>query len=294
MTTKNYTIPKRFYSLDILRGFASLSVVLWHWQHFYFNGTNPTHYNLENQPFYSLLFLFYNKGNLAVQLFFSLSGFIFSWLYTNKIKDRNITSTQFFWLRFSRLYPLHFLTLIIVTILQIIMLSKNSSYFVYTNNNLYHFVLNLFLISFWGFQKGYSYNGPIWSVSIEVLLYIVFFIYSLFRHKHKIISCLLIIALSIALQPLLPRAITEGVLCFFVGGIAYSIYLKLITFDLKKRSLYFGLTSLFLWLITIIVIRYNLDIKMITNNHVIQNVEQSVFASFYKIILFPVSIISLA
>jgi peptidoglycan/LPS O-acetylase OafA/YrhL len=54
--------------------------------------------------------------------------------------------------------------------------ARNGAYFIYPNNDLYHFVLQLFMASNWGFQAGDSFNGPIWSISIEVLVYCVFFL----------------------------------------------------------------------------------------------------------------------
>ncbi|MDE2367149.1 MAG: hypothetical protein KGM95_09475, partial [Betaproteobacteria bacterium] len=40
---------ERFYSLDVLRGIAALSVVLWHWQHF-FVGKNHEALVVANLP----------------------------------------------------------------------------------------------------------------------------------------------------------------------------------------------------------------------------------------------------
>ena len=37
------------------------------------------------------------------------------------------------------------------------------------------FILNFFLVSGWGFEKGPSFNGPVWSVSVEIIIYFFFF-----------------------------------------------------------------------------------------------------------------------
>jgi peptidoglycan/LPS O-acetylase OafA/YrhL len=47
--------------------------------------------------------------------------------------------------------------------------------YVYTHNDAEHFVLQLFLASDWAGRSEWSFNGPIWSISIEVLAYGVFF-----------------------------------------------------------------------------------------------------------------------
>ena len=42
-------------------------------------------------------------------------------------------------------------------------------------NDLKHFLLNLAFASYWGFQDGQSFNGPSWSISAEILVYVLFF-----------------------------------------------------------------------------------------------------------------------
>jgi len=104
--------PKQLYALDVSRGIAALAVVVWHWQHFaYKKGSLSQEFIRESQPLYDLLRLFYEKGGLGVQYFFLLSGFIFFWLYSAPIKNNQITAWEFGIHRFSRLYPLHFITL---------------------------------------------------------------------------------------------------------------------------------------------------------------------------------------
>src|SRR5204863_1842819 len=89
--------PERFHSLDVLRGLAALSVVFWHWQHFFQGGRSVP---LERMPLLDGFFPLYAKGWLAVELFFSLSGFVFFWLYSRPIAERAVSGTEFFILRF--------------------------------------------------------------------------------------------------------------------------------------------------------------------------------------------------
>ena len=79
------------------RGIASLSVVLYHWQHFAFNGTiAPDDFIRENQPFYKIFRIFYERGLLGVEYFFLISGFIFFWLYQEKIIEKTESLSHFF------------------------------------------------------------------------------------------------------------------------------------------------------------------------------------------------------
>jgi len=215
-------VPGRFYSLDVIRGFAALSVVFWHWQHFFYDGTVRTGFESASQPLYEIFFLFYDKGWVAVDFFFSLSGFIFFWLYAKDISARNISAGKFFVLRFSRLYPLHIATFLFVALAQVFMRETTGGYFVYPENNIYHAILNVFMASGWGMERGWSFNAPVWSVSIEVLLYAAFFaVCVFFRARLAVILALAIIGmLLLELHPPLGR----GVFSFFVGGLVFRLY----------------------------------------------------------------------
>ena len=49
----NIKWPKHLYALDVSRGVAALSVVLWHWQHFAYKGNSLSQdFIRENQPLY--------------------------------------------------------------------------------------------------------------------------------------------------------------------------------------------------------------------------------------------------
>ena len=90
--------------------------------------------------------------------------------------SRSIGGWKFFVLRFSRLYPLHIATLLLVALVQPLYFNLNGYFFVYQDNDLTHFLLQLLMASNWGFQNALSFNGPIWSISVEVLVYFFFFV----------------------------------------------------------------------------------------------------------------------
>lgn len=92
---------RRLTCLNGLRGLACSCVAFfWHYQHF-----TPNHF-----PFSYLAYWPYHYGWIAVEFFFLLSGFIFFYKYSNLISNNAISFKKFFILRFSRLYPLHFVT----------------------------------------------------------------------------------------------------------------------------------------------------------------------------------------
>ena len=166
----------KLLGLEVVRFISAFSVLFWHYQHFFYIADKPTDFIREQQPLYSLFSLFYDYGFYGVQVFWCISGFIFFWKYRETIASNAISYKKFFVLRFSRLYPLHIFTLLLVLVLQAIYFAKKDYFFVYQNNDVPHFIYQLFLASNWGFEKGDSFNGPIWSISVEVLIYCFFFL----------------------------------------------------------------------------------------------------------------------
>lgn len=232
---RTFNWPNRLYTLDISRAIASLAVIICHWSHFCYQGTILNEeLPIENFPFYKTLKLFYlHGGGGGVQYFFMLSGFVFFWIYYESISNFAVNFRSFFISRFSRLYPLHFLTLILVLILQLIYFSIYSTYFVYQNNDLYHFILNLFFISHWGFQEGWSFNGPVWSVSIEILLYFLFFLVAI-KRIGSLKFCFIISILSFLIMSFFSNhSIFVGLTSFFLGGVLYRL-LKIVPFQYAK------------------------------------------------------------
>jgi peptidoglycan/LPS O-acetylase OafA/YrhL len=213
--------PDRLHSLDILRGLAALSVVFWHWQHFFFVGGAPGALVRESQPLYPYFSLFYHYGGSAVELFFSLSGFVFCWLFSRTIEQRRLPAGRFFIDRFSRLYPLHLATFLVVLAAQALYRSSHDSYFVYQQNDVFHALLNLLLIPAWGLERGWSFNAPIWSVSVEVLLYAVFFLtFSLGRLRLAVVPLLVLLGYYL---PPYNFKVAFGLFAFFSGAAAYLI-----------------------------------------------------------------------
>jgi len=166
---------ERLIGLELLRFLAAVGVLVWHYQHFLFVGSVQTPPDWNRMPFHWLLTPFYSYGYAGVELFWCLSGFIFTWKYGAAIRRTGLSFGRFARLRFSRLYPLHLLTLLIVAALQWIYFTRHGQTFVYVLNDIPHFVMNVFFANYWGFQSGESFNGPSWSVSAEVLIYVIFF-----------------------------------------------------------------------------------------------------------------------
>ena len=176
MTSRSGADDHKLLGIELLRILSSIAVLVFHYKHFAFTGTQLVNFDAARQPFYRALELFYVNGFYGVQIFWCISGFIFFWKYGSQIAAARLEGYVFFVLRLSRLYPLHIATLLFVAAAELCYLAHFGTYFIYPNNDLYHFVLQLFMASNWGLQAGDSFNGPIWSISVEVLVYAFFFL----------------------------------------------------------------------------------------------------------------------
>lgn len=161
-------------ALTGIRAFASFWVLL---MHLY----SPL---LKN----TLLFPFASAGFSGVTLFFILSGFILSYVYQDKFKNKNFTANykDFILNRIARIYPLHLTCLLFIFSLY---------FFAGHNNDLSKFMYNIFLVQAWGFFgiSEHSYNAAAWSISVEFFWYLLFPFIILFINNSKKIGLLALI-----------------------------------------------------------------------------------------------------
>jgi peptidoglycan/LPS O-acetylase OafA/YrhL len=212
----------KLLGLEGFRFGAAITILIWHYQHFSFVGTESSFFVKHEQPFYGPLYLLYNYGWVGVQVFWVISGFIFAWNYSERIRDRQVGPKEFFIARFSRLYPLHFLTLCVVALLQIIYSTVSSGRpFVYSNNSCLDFIQHLFFASSWGIENPIGFNGPVWSVSVEVLVYLLFFLNLRYLPFGKTTTSL-ILAAATALALIFPDYVLfESVVYFYSGFLVH-------------------------------------------------------------------------
>ena len=275
--------PGRLDSLDALRGLAALTVVLWHWQHFFYIGSTLGPVPSPGYPLASLLYPFYAQGEAAVDLFFSISGFIFYWLYAEAIRKKAVSAGRFFVLRFSRLYPLHLLTLLLVAALQVVYRRSGHGDFVYPANTASNFIVNLLFIPAW-VSRGFSFNAPVWSVSVEVFLYGLFFVLC----RWLPVSYVTLAAASLfglLGVPRFPALLARGMLSFFVGGIAALVYERLSQrTDARRWSLRIaGVTGL-------VIVAFLVAAEL----GVFRGIDRESIKKVVALTIFPASVLSLA
>ncbi len=204
----------RMPGLDALRGLAALGVLFWHYgAHF---GATPLAEGL--RPFYA-------AGLYLVDVFFVLSGFLLGTLYVGQTTWRG-----FLLKRVARLFPLHWITLVVVALLQYGYFARTGGFFIYQGNDVAHFLMNLGLVQYVGLQTAFSFNGPAWSISVEWLANLVFVALLLVPVFHRSLSVALVCVSAAGLWFLnghlieagalwgwLDAAVLRGVFGFFVG-----------------------------------------------------------------------------
>jgi peptidoglycan/LPS O-acetylase OafA/YrhL len=212
----------KLLGLEAIRFVCAVAVLFWHYQHFSFFADAAIGFSRDRQPLYALFRPFYDFGYFGVTIFWCISGFIFFWKYRDPIADRVIGRTQFFVLRFSRLYPLHVSTLLLVATLQIAYFSRNGVYFVFQKNDALHFLLQVFFASNWlsTTSQGDSFNGPIWSISVEVLVYCAFYLLLRFAGRTIWVNVVVLISCLAAKFLHVPSPIVDCLAFFYVGGLS--------------------------------------------------------------------------
>jgi peptidoglycan/LPS O-acetylase OafA/YrhL len=207
-------MKKKYQHIEILRFFSALMVVTTHYIHFFnpfYKSSNLNVYkgflefDSEILPFYSLIENIYRFGYVGVYFFWLISGFVLAHTYLNHERYK-INFKDFFVNRFARLYPLHVLTLLMVLLLQFFLKIETNTTQIIGNeiyngeNNLKSFFSHLFFISGWIKESKFSYNFPIWSVSIEIVIYFLFFLSLQYLFKFRLLLSFIIFIIFLALE----------------------------------------------------------------------------------------------
>jgi len=202
--------------LDVFRAVAALSVCAVHFS-------------------YDSIFHVYFKQALFVQFFFTLSGFVIYLNYHDH--EFNIFKIKNFMIkRFLRLYPLHLFFLIIFSSIELIKYFLAINYGFSFNrepfllNDFSNFFLHLFFLQH--YADKYSFNGPAWSISVEMFLYFSFAILFFINKKYFFtIAIIFTILFFILLNHFYGagyshEAFFSGFYSFSLGCIFCKIYLK--------------------------------------------------------------------
>jgi len=209
---------ERVEQLDGLRGIFSLLVVAHH------------HNAFKNSILYNNFFVI--NSNLFVDFFFVLSGFVIAMNYINRL-DNKRDFLQFVKKRFIRLYPLLVYTEIVFLILSLLgehSFLKNApdlelSFYFFTVLDTITFMGSTPILGGW-----LGLNYPAWSISSEMISYVVFGLVLLFLPRKKSLAFAIIVLLSAAFiinhgEYLLANdyGFIRGLLCFCLGIFTFEL-----------------------------------------------------------------------
>ncbi len=109
----------------------------------------------------------FKEAFIGLSFFFVLSGFIMSYSYKQKLEADKTSFTNFWVARFARIYPMHFITLLLA-----IPLSFNTDLVSWVNKLLLNLALLQSFVPSDGFY--FTFNAVSWSLSDEMFFYLCF------------------------------------------------------------------------------------------------------------------------
>lgn len=234
---------KKLVHLVSIRGLAAWLVVLFHSVALWYSALPQT-------PM--ILLRAVERGYLAVDFFFVLSGFIIFINYYGKFDNHfRHNLLMFYWNRLTRIYPVHLLMLGIYLLLCVAFLYRSTSHMVPAGYTFSGFLQSLFLVQAWG-ATPMTWNVPSWSISAEWFVYLLFpFIAVLLRHRVRgvaihfvgvVATLIVIIAIywangAASLGVMWPGLPLARSLCeFTLGALAGSLYIYHAAFLQRCRS----------------------------------------------------------
>ncbi|HDR2463990.1 MULTISPECIES: acyltransferase family protein [Enterobacter] len=176
----------KIYSIQYLRGIACLLVVLLH-----IKSLMPVEYR-------SL----FSNGGIGVDIFFIISGFIIYYATSNPGEAKG---NVYFTKRILRIYPLFFVVWLITSIL-----NYGAEPFSEVIRALF-FIHNDYKVGAPGF--GFNMIGPAWTLTFEVIFYLLFMVSCLISHKYRGLLCIIMLI-----------AIPAGLQLYFNGSFSLSSY----------------------------------------------------------------------
>lgn len=198
----------RYEALDALRGLAAIMVVLFHCEILsHLNG-----------------FTLVRRGEVFVDFFFVLSGFVIASAYADRLDDGRALA-RFAVLRVGRIWPLHMAMLIAFIAVEIVKYAVpafgagGDPAFTGANAPLL-IPANILLVQAFGFSGELSWNTPAWSISAEMAAYAVFALAAFLAPRRLPAALTLVAAAAFALLLLDP----EGMATTARSGAARALY----------------------------------------------------------------------
>ncbi|PZU09593.1 acyltransferase [Sphingomonas sp.] len=220
-------MQQRIAPVDALRGVASIGVALIFHLRYLSGDLSIDHPELMPLGWFLPIERIYRHGDMLVELFFVLSGFIFHHIYRQDDGPTRASAADFASARFARLYPLMALSTVLAGLAVYLGIGLTGHAYEDWGHAPADWIRNLLGLQFLRVEPA-SLNAPTWSVSVELICYAAFYV--LARQRSPLFyagSAMLLLcglySLAWVLGPKLPWFIARGVLGFFTGVLLYGV-----------------------------------------------------------------------
>ncbi len=200
----------RLEGIDLLRGIAVSVVVFYHF---------AVILGLTDSPIFQYI---YSLGLLGVPLFFIISGYLIyrSIDYSISNKGIKVGLKQYAYHRLFRILPAYYFNFAVVLIMATFVISVD---YLYSLGFVKQIIAHLTFLSFFMYRdSGLGINGAYWTLSIEMLWYIVAPLFFIYIKKDRYLVLLFILSF------------------LYLTGIDFSLYDSIFNLD-KQASDYFPL-----------------------------------------------------
>lgn len=183
MSPSSKKIPHIYFNnLDALRFFAAFAVILFHFSKDILGRTDPEQLSAIQKMF----FVVADKGDLGVNFFFVLSGFLITFLILHEQKHRGTFNLKYFLIRRTlRIWPLYFIIVLIGFVIFPYVIDGYQT----THDPLMYI---LFLANFdeinHGLNDGVNFLTSPWSVAVEEQFYLFWGVLMLLLFQLKKVS----------------------------------------------------------------------------------------------------------
>lgn len=179
--------PKRKETLPALTGlrcFAAIDIVFFHF-------SNPKWFG----PFAPIV----NNGYTAVSFFLLMSGYILAYNYSDRAHKGQLKTSTFWIARFSRLYPVYLLALVVSFGMLMTEWHVRSH-----GQFLWGLVLTPLMLQGWHPWLSTFWNTPAWTMCVEAFFYLIFPVVILWKRPRRAGSLILLLLGLWALAMVLP------------------------------------------------------------------------------------------
>lgn len=146
--------PARLNALTGLRCFAAINIVFFHFS---------------NPQWFGFLAPVVNAGYVSVSFFILLSGFVLAYNYSGRARAGELGKVRFWTARFTRLYPIYLLSLLLG------LQTLPTEYSVHSHAMFWAgIVLTPLLLQGWIPEIATFWNTPAWTMSTESFFYLLF------------------------------------------------------------------------------------------------------------------------